>query len=270
MTEEEYGITLATEPTGLLRVPHEQRVLTIAYPVFGDFRHQGLIYNLERLHCFYLHPTTGKRITFREPTTAESISAIAYKFEELAKREIFMRPLGGPESLFTGRVVSVTDGVFVNPPRDSGGNLFTDEKILKSFLKGIEPIKVGKGRIYISPNSKNLTRFVRDFGFAEFGSFRQGDQDSRDFAEGGLARVSEHTEQPAEKLLKVTATDNFSEGVRVYVSSGESFLSFSPRVSSWVSSGERSQPRREFFVSTVGDYQHQCGNLFGVLDGDEK
>jgi hypothetical protein len=259
MAEEKYGITLATHPISLLRVPHKQGTLTVAYPVFS-LECQGLMSNIDLMKRNYFHPLTLKRITFREPTTAETISAMAYKFEELFKRDVFDSWNLPNKNLYAGRISRVSDGVFVNPPRDEGGHIITDEKTLKAFLKGVEPVRVGKGHVYIVPNSENLKGFVRDFGFAEYESFRDGPQDFRVFAEGGLSRVLEHTEQPAENILKIVDPKNFSNGLtKVCIKQASSFDPFVVFDNS---------NKTEFAVWGDARYENHIGVIFGVLDGE--
>jgi hypothetical protein len=263
MEEEKYGLTLATQPISLLRVPHLQDGLTIAYPIFSP-NCQGLMSNIDSMKRFYLHPVTLERITFREPTTTESISAVSYKFKEIFKREVFDNWQLPNKILYAGRMSHTSEGVFVNPPKDADGNLMINEAALKSFLKGVEPIKVGRGKVYIIQSFHNLGRFIRDFGFAEYDSFTSGPQDSEDFATGGLARVLEHTEKTAEKLLRITSRENFPEGVNVSIfGSSDSFATFS-------SLGEYNRPRTQFFMGADPKYEQHIGVIFGVLDDELK
>src|SRR3989344_2523512 len=78
---------------------------------------------------------------------------------------------------------------FLNPPKDAEGIPITDERILKRYLNGLNPIKVNGGNIYVVQNSREF----RDFGFAERGTFEEGVvQSSEEFSRSGLARVLEH------------------------------------------------------------------------------
>ena len=72
MEKKKYGIIEIKKPEfpqrDLLRVPHKEGVLTLAYPVFGPGVYRE---NLETMSRDYSHPQTGKRIAFREPTNTE-------------------------------------------------------------------------------------------------------------------------------------------------------------------------------------------------------
>jgi len=156
--------------------------------------------NVAKMQKQYSHPKTGKTITFREPTTAESILVASYDFEKRAKPKIL-----DSNWLQLGRIVKTSEGVFANPPKDAQGNPITDEQILKSYLNRIKPVKVKKGKIYIVPDSENL----KDFSFADYNSFNhETPQYTRDFVKGGLARILEHTQTP-EKFREIASKKNY-------------------------------------------------------------
>ncbi len=196
MAKPKYGIIKAKFPQrDLLRVPHRKGVLTVAYPAFGPDYFKN---NIEEMQKDYSHPQTGKRISFTEPTTSKSISAAAYDFENMAKPKIF-----NPHWLQTGYIVRASEFVVVNPPKDAQGNPIIDEQTLKSYLN--KSIKVNG--IYLGEN---------DFGFAPCETFERGVQDSGKFAEGGLARILEHTREKIAKNLKVISSlKNYPKGVDV-------------------------------------------------------
>ena len=209
MTEKEYGIIKVKEPEfkqrKLLRVPHKQDDLIVSYPAFGP---NFLKNNITEMQKSYSHPQTGERISFREPTTSESISAAAYDFGNLAKPQIF-----DPKWLQAGRIVRTSEGVFANPPKDAKGNIIIDEKTLKSYLNGVKPVKVGNGNIYIISDAENL----KDFGFADYDSFERGIQDCDTFSQGGLARILEHTEEKeAKNLRKIASPKFYKREVNIY------------------------------------------------------
>jgi len=180
------------------------RSLTASLKAFGPNYFNA---NIEEMSKQYSHPKTGEIISLREPTTAESILVAAYDFSNKAKPEIF-----DLRWLQAGRIVRTSDGVFANPPKDDKGNTITDEEKLKSFLNGVKPIQLGKGKIYIVSNANNL----KDFGFAEYNSFIRGFQDAGDFIEGGLSRVLEHTEKSAENFKEIASKKNYPGGVDVW------------------------------------------------------
>ncbi|MEK6840752.1 MAG: hypothetical protein AABX79_02245 [Nanoarchaeota archaeon] len=180
----------------LLVVPHRSNDLTVSYPAFGtnDFRT-----NIEEMQKSYSHPVTGKGISFREPTTSESISAAAYDFGNLAKPQIF-----DPRWLQLGFIVRTAEGVFANPPKNSERNPVTDEKTLKSMLNNAKK----ENGIWLLPN---------DFGFAPYETFQQGVQDCDSFTESGLARLLEHTEEKAAGSLREIASPKFyKRGINVF------------------------------------------------------
>ncbi len=198
MTKRKYGIIKTKKPEfpqrDLLKVPHGKGILTVAYPAFGT-DYFGT--NVGEMQKDYSHPQTGKRISFREPTTFESISAAAYDFENLAKPKIF-----DSRWLQIGYIVRTSEGVFVNPPRDKEGNII-NEKILKSYLNNSKKVN----GIYLGEN---------DFGFAPYETFERGIQDGEKFAEGGLARVLEHTsKKQAKNLREIASTKFYKIGVNV-------------------------------------------------------
>ena len=163
--------------------------------------------NVEAMQRQYSHPQTGEIITFREPTTTESILAASYDFGNRAKPRIF-----DPNWLQAGRIVRTSEGVFANPPKNEEGNLIIDEKILHSYLGKTKPVKVGKGRICIVPNSEKL----RDFGFADYDSFEQSVQDYDTFSNGGLARVLEHAEDEAKNFRAIASPKFYKREVNVW------------------------------------------------------
>lgn len=200
MGKTKYGIIKIKKPEfpqrELLRVPHKEGVLTVAYPTFGPGTYRE---NLKTMPGNYSHPQTGQRISFREPTTSESISAVAYDFENMAKPKIF-----DSRRLQIGYIVRTPEFVIVNPPKDEQGNLMIDEQTLKSYLN--KSIKVNG--IYLGEN---------DFGVAPYETFKRGVQDGGKFAEGGLARILEHTKEKVAKNLKmISSSKNYPNGVHVW------------------------------------------------------
>lgn len=197
--ETKYGIITAKrpefEPRDLLVVPHKDGELIVSHPAFGSNCFANNVLEMEEE---WSHPRTWKEISFRKPTTSESISAIAYNFGNLGKSEILF-----PRQLQLGYIVRTSEGVFANPPKDSQGNPIVDEIVLRRFLMSGRMIN----RIYLLDN---------DFGFAPYETFKQGVQDSGDFSEGGLARVLEHTgSKRAEKLRKISSQKFYKNGVNV-------------------------------------------------------
>ncbi|MDO8459489.1 MAG: hypothetical protein Q7S74_00100 [Nanoarchaeota archaeon] len=252
MTSTQYGIIEVKQPEhpprSLLVVPHENNNLIVGFPAFGPGTYSG---NQNSMQKSYSHPQTGERISFTPATTAQSISAAAYDFKNLAKPQIF-----DPQWLQLGYILRTSEGVFVNLPKDKQGNVITDEAILKSHLNGIKPIRIGKSDIYIASNTEKL----KDFGFAPYETFQTGIQDGKKFAEGGLARVLEHTEEKANALGKIASTKFYLTGVNVWAfeQTKEPVL----RVAS-LGSGRVSGSGR---LSVNGNDWSNEGYAFGVLD----
>ena len=182
----------------LLRVPHRETPLIAGFPAFGPGYFSS---NAAEMKKNYSHPVTGERISFREPTTSESISLAAYKFSEMAKSDIF-----DPRWLQIGRIVRTSEGVYTNPSKEALNCSEVDEGKLKKLIERAKKIKVGKGHVYLGDN---------DFGFADYDSFTTGVQDADIFTNGGLAFILEHARDP--KNLRIIASPkNYPRGVNVW------------------------------------------------------
>lgn len=161
--------------------------------------------NLTEMMGEHFYPRTGERITFREPTTAESIWAAAYEFEYRAKPQIL-----DLKRLQLGRVVEITEGVFANPPKDKNGKPIVEEAVLKSMLDGAKNLN---GVCFYHGKDSRL----RDFGFASYETIERGMQENLEFAEGGLARLFEHSEEDvAENLQSFSGKWNYPKGVNIW------------------------------------------------------
>ena len=197
MAEQEIKVSIP--PISLETVPGP-RNLIVSWEAFGPNSFNQNIADMQKPHSYGVE---GKIVTFREPTSAESILATTPYFTSRAKPIVF-----DLRCLQTGRIVRTLEGVYVNIPKDAPGNPITDEQILKSFLDNCE--KINGIWLY---NGNDAT--LRDFGYAPHETFKQGVQDGRDFAEGGLARVLEHTEKTAEALKEIASEKNYAFGVNV-------------------------------------------------------
>ena len=187
----------------LIVVPHLGKNLTVS--LFGPNKYIG---NLSEMQRDYSHESEGlslPKISFREPKTQESISVASYGFGENgqvdAKRDIF-----NSRWLQAGRIVKTREGVIANPILDKEGNEVLNSTDLEALKTNSRKIQVGNGHIYLGEN---------DFGFAEYETFQRGVQDCDTFAQGGLARVIEHTEGPAEKLSAIASSGNYPISVNV-------------------------------------------------------
>lgn len=201
MAKTAYGIVKATKllpERDLFRVPHKKGTLIVGFPAFGP---NTYLDNIQEMQKSYSHSRELPKISFRNQTTAESISVAAYDFENLAKPQIF-----DSKWLQAGYIVRTSQGVFANPPKDKQGNIVSDEKKLTLLLNGVKPIKVCQGKVYLGEN---------DFGFADYNSFQRGVQDCDTFAEGGLARILEHSDGVVQNLRKIASPKNYKRGVNV-------------------------------------------------------
>jgi len=190
-------------PRNLIGIKSGDETFEVSADAFGTNSYKG---NIEEMSKKYSHPQTGETISFRPATTRKSILTASYKFPERAKPQIF-----NPRWLQAGRIVRTSEGVFANVPLDENGNPIFDEKILTSYLNGVEPKTVGKGKVYLVPNNRTL----EDFGFADYKSFTRDIQDCGDFVNGGLAKVLEHNER-AEALEEISSAKNYPRGVNVW------------------------------------------------------
>jgi len=201
MKESQYGVIEPSkpkfEPRALLRVPHREGELTGSHPFFGPNTYHNNLTEMERDYsCLPNYP----KISFRESTTFETISALAYEFEKRAKPEIL-----DPTWAQLGRIIKTQEGVFTNPNKTIG-NPVIGEQALKSLLDRARKIRVGTGHIYLCEN---------DFAFAEYNTFETGVQDSFTFTQGGLAKVLEHTET-TRNLQSISSPNFYKLGVNVW------------------------------------------------------
>ncbi|MEK6895529.1 MAG: hypothetical protein AABX48_03335 [Nanoarchaeota archaeon] len=191
-TETVYGLRKAEErnllpETDLLIVPYKGKNLAGSF--FGPNNYKD---NQAEMSKQYWHSNSQPDISFRPATTSESISAAAYDFENEAKPKIF-----DPRWLQAGYIVRTSDGVWANTK-------ITDEKSLKQLLNGIKKVN----GIYLLDNG---------MGFAPYETFERRVQDCETFAQGGLARVLEHTqEKVAENLRTISSPRFYKNGINVF------------------------------------------------------
>lgn len=199
----QYGIirTTSLPVRDLLAVPHRNVRLVVGHPAFGP---DTYLDNLVKMQRTYFHSQQQPKISFREPTTSESISVCAYESEKKARPKILDK-----RWLLLGRIVRTSEGVFANPPKDAQGNPITNERILMQLLNGIEETN----GIYLVEDNTSL----RDFGYAPYKSFTRGIQGCDAFTRGGLARLLEHTKEEVAKNLREIVSPKLSDpGVDVW------------------------------------------------------
>jgi len=193
MSEAEYGIITQAKPQfpvrELLVVPQKNWRLTLSFPAFGPSTYRN---NLEKMKETYSHPVTGEQMTFRPAQISESISAVAYDFEHMAKPKIF-----DPRWLQAGYIVRTQDGVFTNTTE-------TDNIKLKQLLNRAEKVN----GIYLIPSG---------IAFAPYETFETGVQDVDTFTQGGLARALEHTpEKTAVKLREIGSPKHYKRRINIW------------------------------------------------------
>jgi len=206
--EQEYGVIEEKQAQpkfpvrSLLRVPHQGASLIVTRNHFGPDYFEDNVAEMQKSYCY---PDTWEIISFREPTTSETISAIVYQFTKLAKPEVL-----DPHWLQAGKAFKASEWVVVNPPRDRQGNLITDERTLKGFLNDVTKVN----GIYRLSNGK--LDGVKDCSFVPYESFARGVQSGADFARSGLARGLEYADgEKAQNLEVISAGENYPKGVNV-------------------------------------------------------
>ena len=190
-TKSQYGIAKAKQTLpvrSLLRVPHNGGVLVASFPAFGPDTYRDNLANVQRR---YFHSEALPEITFREPTTSESISLASYNFGTMAKPQIF-----DPRWLQAGRIVRTSEGVFTNTTE-------TNPSALSNMLSKAKKVN----GLYIVDDT---------VAYAPYESFEMGSQDAGKFVEGGLARALEHTRgRKAERLAVISSPKFYHLGVNV-------------------------------------------------------
>jgi len=186
----------------LVTIPYEGKDFTFAFPAFGPDYFSN---NIQKMKEKYSHPETGEAISFRQPTTPESIAVASFAFqhnnEEFAsvKRDIF-----DPLWLQLGYLVKTNDGVYINPTLNEKGIASTNKFELKKLRERSEKVN----DIYLGKNN---------FAFAPYESFKTGEQSHQEFLEGGLARALEGTpNKKAENLAHIASSQCYKHGVYVY------------------------------------------------------
>ncbi|MBI5804192.1 hypothetical protein HY450_03035 [Candidatus Pacearchaeota archaeon] len=143
----------------------------------------------------------GQEIDFSPATISQSIS-IAVQNPKRTKGEIL-----DSRWLQLGPYVRASEGVFLNPPRESG-EFVTDERTLNSYLTETEKVN----GIFVVRNREKL----RDFAFVPGDTYELGEQEHKTFLKSGLARGFEHTQEEAKRLPKIFNSGLYPEGVFVY------------------------------------------------------
>jgi hypothetical protein len=248
MEESRYGILKATRfwPTrDLIRVPHKGGDLIVGFPAFGPSAYGK---NLKQMSETYVHSEKYPEISFRGPTTSESISVCLYYVENLFDKKAFMKNISlsdkityDPQELYPGRAK-----IFLDPdePLDPSSYLFNLERagccLPDLFLYTTYRLQLGwmaktSEGVFTNPpkdeqgkpvtDEKVLRRLLRrarksngiyfcknNVSFVPYETYEHDQtQDRATFARSGLARALEHTgDEMAEKLLKIFSSDLYS------------------------------------------------------------
>lgn len=259
-----YGIRKATIslPTkDLLVVPHRGSDLIVNHPAFGPGAYWG---GDMREDDYFYHSPEFSNISFRDPTTSESISVEAYDPEVTR----------GLKRLFLGEIITGPEGVYANHPEDLRRTTITGDQnldqtdvfrgVLFPYLSKMERID----GIWLLPNG--LIERVRDFGFAPFDTFRYGQQDLETFIGEGLARLLEHTNGSADSFREI-ARKIFPKGCNIKVEG------FEPKTNSdW----KYHSSIANIYVAgnsliingSIGycsNREHERGYLYGVLENTD-
>src|SRR3989338_3784746 len=206
MTETEYGWIEAKKSLpskDLFKVNHRGKPLLVG--LFGPNNYDE---NRRAMSQQYSHQSDNLLIpiaTFRPPTTAESISALAWNFQNEGKPKIL-----DPILLQLGIIFKTEEGVYVNPPNEAQGKPIRDLDAFKKLLdNNTHKIKVGNGHIYLGKED--------DFSFAPYETFQTGPQSVKDFTRGGLARILEGTpDEIAPNLSNIASSKNYPRGINVW------------------------------------------------------
>ncbi|MEK6893087.1 MAG: hypothetical protein AABX07_02695 [Nanoarchaeota archaeon] len=143
--------------------------------------------------------TSLNEMPLRELTTTESLAVASYNFTNFAKPLIF-----NPSWLQAGYVLRDVEGVWINPLRDTNGNVIMDGKALESRLNNLK-------------KANGIYLFDKDTSFVPYDSFKQGVQEHETFLEGGLARGLVHTsDKKAITLSSVANNIEYHKGVNVF------------------------------------------------------
>jgi len=230
----------------LLVVSRGAESFLVSRQLFGE--------NLYSKNCHEMSKTyldsEPKSINFRPATTVESIYSLNAVFDEKLKEDVL-----NPSWVQIGRVGVVAEGVYVNLPVSSRGEILTDSEILRGYLKYSDLVE----GILILPNGR--IDGLRDFAFVPYESFKNSLYKPGKFIKSGLARALIHNEDnKADILKKIISSKNYPQGI--YVSGfykGRDKTLVYPRVAGVFSDKGR------FGVSCSSWFEYSEGYAFGVV-----
>lgn len=228
-------------------IQHGGKQLNVA--VFGPNSYGS---NIAEMQKSYFHSGQFPNISFRPAPTSESVSVVAHGFGKKgsfdAKRDIL-----DPKWSQAGYIVRTPDGVYANTQ-------ITDEAELRKLRDKAKEVN----GIWILENG--AVEGVRDFGFAPYETFTRDAQDCDTFAQGGLARILEHTPEKEARHLRMIASPKFYKR-GVYVLGFDPVKEPTPKVVCLNSGGYLVDFRLYVCGYDWDDYDGGCA--FGVLDSAE-
>ena len=215
----------------LLRVSNGKRKLTASLNPFGPNTCKN---NETIMKADYNHPQTLEKISFRPATTAETLLITNHDFKNKDKEEILnprywnhfgrvmehyfgsrddqYEEINEPHWLKLGYALATPEGIYINPiiRKNEFDEQLTSKEELE-YLKDRSRVDVGYCLL-----ENNLIEDAKDFAFVPYSSFKQGQQDSKEFTKSGLARGLEHTmENQAPILKEITSKLNYPGGIDI-------------------------------------------------------
>lgn len=168
------------KPKDLIKISGERNLVAVL-DAFGPDKYSR---NIAAMGESYSSPA-GERISLRPATTAESVLIVSGDLKNKAHpKNLSLRWLQ------IGSIATTREGVFANTTE-------ADERKLKALL---DKSKKVNGVYFCEKDCGD------DVGFAPYETFEQEtNQEAGKFAEGGLARILEHTEGSAELLREMAS-----------------------------------------------------------------
>ncbi len=187
----------------LVTIPYQSGSLTFTPQVFGP---DYFANNVSQMRKDYQHPYSGEKISFKEPTTPQSLAIASFMFANRDKATEFAgirKEVSDPRWLQLGNIIRTSEGVYAgNLPRDGKGEIILDNDELRSHWNKLKPVD----GIYLTPQG---------LAFTEYG-FKTGEQSHEDFSEGRLARVLAASTAKPTMLKSIANNSEYPKGVYVY------------------------------------------------------
>ncbi len=174
MSKEKFGLRKSKPilpSIDLLVAPHQDQKIFVNFPPFGPDSFKN---NLREIRREYSNPELEKGFSFREPTTAESISAIHFSLKSKLYSSL------PPQGFHIGWAIETNEGFYINPPRKANSRIISDENILAHYRDNM--MKKSRG-LYFLPNGD--IKGVKDFCFIEGNITRK----TRKISQDNIARA---------------------------------------------------------------------------------